>query len=302
MKKNTENKASSALNNTNSNLKIVNKKTKENKSDNKKTDNNNKNANKTNKEIVVKNGDTGAKNGTTTKQKIVRSAISLSAIAGIFLAIYLILKLTGSLNKIDSPESLKEVILSGGSLSYLIFFIIQFLQVTFIPLPAVITTIAGSMVFGPWTTFFLSLSAVLIGSIFAFWLGRKFGRRLIVWIIGEKEAEKWGEKLAKGKYVFFLMMLLPGFPDDILCILAGATPMSYRFFITTNLITRPIVFASIAFLGGGQIIPFSGWGIPAWIVLVLLSAVAFYFSIKYQQKIEKKIDSVAEKIKRLFIG
>ena len=231
-----------------------------------------------------------------TKQKIIKITIIIVALLLIFLAIYLPLELTGTLEKINSAEKLKDVILSFGAYSYIIFFIIQFLQTTIIPLPAAITTIAGTLLFGPWITLGISFLAVFSGSLFAFFLGKKIGRRLVVWVAGEKTTLKWEEKLKQGKFVYFLMMLLPLFPDDILCIVAGTVNMSYRFFIITNLITRPISIATTCFLGSGHIIPYSGWGIPVWIALVIICIILFYLSYKYQPQIENFVVNLGKKL------
>ena len=231
-----------------------------------------------------------------TKQKIIKLTIIIVALILIFLAIYLPLELTGTLEKIDSAEKLKDVILSFGAYSYIIFFIIQFLQTTLIPIPAAVTTVAGTLLFGPWITLGISFLAVFSGSLFAFFLGKKIGRRLVVWVAGEKTTLKWEEKLRQGKFVYFLMMLLPLFPDDILCIVAGTVNMSYRFFIITNLITRPITIATTCFLGSGQLIPYSGWGIPVWIVLIIICLVLFYVSYKYQSQIEKFVVNLGAKL------
>lgn len=231
-----------------------------------------------------------------TKQKIIKLTIIIVALILIFLAIYLPLELTGTLEKIDSAEKLKDVILSFGAYSYIIFFIIQFLQTTIIPIPAAVTTVAGTLLFGPWITLGISFLAVFSGSLFAFFLGKKIGRRLVVWVAGEKTTLKWEEKLRQGKFVYFLMMLLPLFPDDILCIVAGTVNMSYRFFIITNLITRPITIATTCFLGSGQLIPYSGWGIPVWIVLIIICLVLFYVSYKYQSQIEKFVVNLGAKL------
>ena len=233
-----------------------------------------------------------------TKTKLIKIAIITGALILLALAIYLPLELSGLIDKIDSAEKLREVILEGGAYSYIIFILIQFLQVTFLPLPAVVTTVAGTLVFGPWITLGLSLLAVMLGSIFAFFLGRKIGRKLVVWVAGEKDAKKWEEKLSRGKYVYFLMMLFPIFPDDILCIVAGCIGMSWKFFLITNIITRPISIATTCFFGSGQIIPFSGWGIPVWIVLVILACVVFFLSFKYQPQIENFVTNLANKISR----
>lgn len=222
-----------------------------------------------------------------TKVKIYKALIILAFFILIALAIYLPLKLTGTLDRITSVNELKEVILQGGVYSYLLFFAIQFLQVTLLPIPAAVTTIAGTLVFGPWITSLISIVAVILASLFSFFLGRKFGRKLVVWVVGEEDTQKWQKKLEQGKYAFFLMMLFPLFPDDILCLVVGATTsISYKFFIITNLITRPIGIIMTCFLGSGQLIPFSGWGIPVWCLLIVIVVVLFILSFKYQQKIE----------------
>lgn len=233
-----------------------------------------------------------------TKKKIIKLIIIVALLALICLAVYLPLKLTGTIDKINSAEKMKEVILSGGAYSYFIYFTIQFLQVTFLPLPAFVTTVPGVWVFGPWVAFALSFVAIMCGTIFAFYLGRKIGKPIINWIVGQKEAEKWNEKLSKGKFVFFLMMLFPCFPDDILCLLVGATNMSFKFFLVTNLISRPIGIACTCFLGSGFLIPFSGWGIPVWILLIALMALAFIISWRYQKQIENFVTNLGAKISR----
>lgn len=92
-----------------------------------------------------------------TKSKLIKIGIIVLALVLIVLAIYLPLELTGTIDKIDSAEELGQIIRDGGVYSYIIFIVIQFLQVTFLPLPAVVTTVAGTLVFGPWITLGLSL-------------------------------------------------------------------------------------------------------------------------------------------------
>ena len=232
-----------------------------------------------------------------TKLKLLKISIISSLLIAIILAIYLPLKLTGTLDRINSAEEIKNIIISGGIYSYIIFFGIQFLQVCLLPIPAFVTTLAGSLVFGPWITCLISFVSIMLASIFCFFIGRKVGRKLVVWVIGEQDTSKWEQKLEKGKYVFFLMMLFPIFPDDILCLVVGATTaISYKFFIITNLISRPIAIICTCFLGSGYLIPFSGWGIPVWIILILLGGFAFYLSIKFEPQIENFILKTSSKL------
>lgn len=232
-----------------------------------------------------------------TKGKVLRGLLVCGILALLCLAVFLPLYFTGTLEKLQSVDAVKEFIFSGGVWSYLIFFVIQFMQVTFLPIPAAVTTVAGSLVFGPWITCGISFVAVMLASLFSFFLGKKVGQKLVIWVVGEKDFEKWATKLGQGKYVFFLMMLFPVFPDDILCMVAGTTNMTWKFFTTTNLITRPIGIFCTCFLSSG-IIPFEGWWIALWVALGLICLVMFILSYKYQAQIEKFILRLAGKLEK----
>ncbi|MGN1208591.1 MAG: TVP38/TMEM64 family protein [Christensenellales bacterium] len=233
---------------------------------------------------------------TTKSGKALRLIIVCSIFLIIILGVYFALKFSGALEKLHNLEDIKNFILSGGNYSLIVFVVIQFLQVTFLPIPAFLTTVAGALIFGPWTTFILSFVSILIGSLFAFWLGRKFGKKILVWVAGKEDAEKWIRKLTNGKYAFFLMMLFPAFPDDILCIAAGVTNMSLKFFTVTNLITRPIGIFCICFVGSGQLIPYSGYYLILWAFILAFLISAFVFSIKKQAEIEKFVDKISSKL------
>lgn len=232
----------------------------------------------------------------TKKGKIIRALIVCLVFSIIILGCYFALKYTGVLAKINNLEDVKNFILSGGNYSIIIFIILQFLQVTILPIPAFITTVSGALIFGPFKTFIISFVSIMLGSFFAFWLGRKFGKKILIWIAGKEDANKWTKKLTECKYSFFLMMLFPAFPDDILCVAAGVTNMSWKFFTITNLITRPIGIFCLCFLSSGTLIPYKGWGLYVWAVLITLLIIAFVISIKYNKKIEEIVDKLGAKM------
>ncbi|MBR4270956.1 MAG: TVP38/TMEM64 family protein [Clostridia bacterium] len=201
---------------------------------------------------------------------------------------YFLIAQFGILEYLTSTEKLQEALSEVGWWKYLLFFILQFLQVTFIPLPAMATTIAGTLMFGPAMATILSFFGIMFGSIFAFMIGDKCGEKVVKWIVGEKQTRKYSQMLYdKGKYMFFLMMLFPLFPDDILCLVAGMTTMSYRFFLTTIILTRPIGIIMTCYLGSGEIIPFTGWGLAVWAIIVAFMIFAFWFTYHYKDWIEK---------------
>ncbi len=233
----------------------------------------------------------------TARTSILRLFLTVTIIFAIFIACYAIIKYTGLWDKINSIEKLKKIVESGGIFSFIVFVILQILQTTILQIPSILVTIAGTLVFGRWTAFILSFIAVIIGSVLMFWIGRKAGRKFLNWLAGQKQADKWIERISHGKYLFFLMMVFPMFPDDILCVVAGVTNMSFKYFIITNIIARAIGIACTVFFGSGAVIPFTGWGLLVWGIIFIVVVALFYVSVRYQDKIDSAIKQFSQKEK-----
>ena len=226
----------------------------------------------------------------TTRGKIMRASLFVLILVLIFVVAYFILKATGAWEKVNSIDKIRDIVQSGGMFSFLIFIIFQILQTTILQIPAIFVTIAGAVIFGRWPAFIMSYVAVMIGSLIMFWVGRKAGRKFLNWMIGKDTSEKWIDRMSRGKYLFFLMMLFPMFPDDILCVVAGLTNMSFSFFFWTNILARGIGIACTVFFGSGAIIPFRGWGLIVWGIIIIAIAVLFYLSVRYKNKIDDIIN------------
>ena len=190
----------------------------------------------------------------TKKQKILRTSLVILIVLAFLVAMYFVLVATGWWEYVNSVEKLKNLILNLGFYGRAVFVIFQFLQVTFIPIPSPILVVAGTIIYGPFQAGLLSLAGILLGSAVAFAIGRSFGKKIVVFMVGKESCEKWIRFLSNGKYSFVLMMLLPFFPDDILCLVAGLTDMSWTFFMATQLITRPIGIFLTSYFTSGQII------------------------------------------------
>lgn len=235
------------------------------------------------------------KNNKTAQTKFLRLFFTIIILIAIVIVGYIIIKTTGVWEKINSIEKIRKIVESGGIFSFVIFIVLQILQTTVLQLPAFLVTLAGTIAFGRWTAFFLSYIAIVVGSLIMFWIGRKAGRKFLNWLVGEEDADKWIKKMTNGKYLFFLMMIFPLFPDDVLCLVAGLTNMSFGFFLTTNLISRAIGVSCTVFFGSGAIIPFSGWGLIVWGIVILLILTLFYLSVKYQKQIDETLRKVFNK-------
>lgn len=234
-------------------------------------------------------------------RQILRWSICTSALMAIFAISYYIILKYDLVSKFDSAEKIQAFLAKYGAYAGLIYILIQFLQVTIIPVPAAITTVAGVALFGFWQTFLYSIIGIMCGSMFAFFLGRRFGVKLIIWLCGQSVYEKY-TKLTKGKdkIVLTMMFLFPFFPDDLLCIAAGITDMKYWEFFVIMLFTRPIniLIMEGAFKGISSI-PLTGYGIPIWIALIggtlAVVAIAFKYSKNIEDMLMKFFDKISSK-------
>ncbi len=160
------------------------------------------------------------------------------------LTILIILAAIGAASGIfSSQERLEQFLAQAGVLAPGIFLLIQIVQVIIPILPGGVTCLIGVVVFGPVWGFIYNYAGLVIGSIISFLLIRKYGRALILKLVSEKNYNKyigWLEKGKKFQILFAAAIFLPGFPDDVLCMLAGLSGMSFGRFTLIMLLCRPI--------------------------------------------------------------
>ena len=175
----------------------------------------------------------------------------------------------------------------------IVFIAVQFLQVVILPIPSTVTVVAGSALFGPLLGSVYSLIGILLGSFTAFAVGRFAGYRVVAWLVGKETLDKWLDKI-KGKDKIFLsaMFVLPVFPDDVLCFVAGLSSMSFGLFAVVIVLSRILAIFTTSY--SVSLIPFdTWWGLLIWGLIA--AAVVIVFFLLY-----KKSDAILEFIHKLF--
>ncbi len=227
------------------------------------------------------------------KQALGRSLFILHILVFVMIGGLCVLHWCGLLDDFQSLEQLKNLIRDSGSWAYLVYMILQFLNVVLLPLPGFLFMLAAISIFGIWPTFWITLVVTWAGSIVCFWFGRTCGSKAVIWCVGETTADHYQKLLGtRGNLLFLIMQVLPFFPDDMLCMIAGLTRMKFSFFLLTMLIAKPLYFGTICFFG---MIPFSGWGIPIWIVICVLLGGGFALFCKYQTALESWFAKITHK-------
>ena len=214
--------------------------------------------------------------------RILLWALTAAVLGGSVWALYA----TGFFQAAGSPEKLGAYIARCTPWSHLAYFGIQLASVVIAPLPSNITAVAGAYLFGLWSSFLLTWGAVTLGSAVVFGLARLLGRGFACQFVGEKLSEKYLDLIRRKRDVFLLLaFLFPFFPDDLLCILAGLTDISFKRFFLLVVLARPWGLLVACMVGSATV------SIPWWGMALLGAAglAVFLLAMKYGDKIEELI-------------
>ena len=208
--------------------------------------------------------------------------VCLLIISGIFFAVCA----TGFIKDMTSIEALREYIESSGNWAVWVFILFQFLQVVILPIPSTVTVMAGVALFGPLKCSLFSFIGIFICSVLSCGIGRWLGYKVVSWIVGKEDLDKWLKKI-KGKdyLILSIMFLLPLFPDDVLCFIAGLSSMTWGYFLVMIFVTRALSITLSAY--SFDTIPFTTWwGILCWALIISAVVALFWLVCKYSDKID----------------
>src|SRR5437868_15189548 len=79
----------------------------------------------------------------------------------------------------NDHEFMRATVERWGVFAPLAFIVIQALQVVIAPIPGDVTGLLGGFVFGQWLGFLYSTIGQTIGSLVAFWVGRRLGATFV---------------------------------------------------------------------------------------------------------------------------
>lgn len=162
-----------------------------------------------------------------TKIKVASIALALA-----ILVIYLIWDIAfhGPLmSLLSNRDKLVESVQSFGPFAPLLYILLQVTQTVVAPIPGQIVGSVGGFLFGAWGIIWTTIGS-LIGCWIVFLLARRFGRPLLEKIFKKSVVAKFDFILEakSASLILFAIFLLPGFPDDVVCYLAGLTKLSIK--------------------------------------------------------------------------
>lgn len=185
------------------------------------------------------------------KRLVIRSTTIFGVVATV-LGAYFILQ-----SNYFRPEGgFSDLLINLGIFGPLIFILVQISQIIYPIIPLGLTNVIGDLIFGHAWGFVFNCIGMLIGSSINFFLGRRFGEGFLLAFINDKTYQKYKERINRGnglKKLLIIGFILPLFPDDIFCIIAGMSKITYKEFFKLILFYRPISLFVFTFMSSNII-------------------------------------------------
>lgn len=174
-------------------------------------------------------------------RKIVQVAATTGIIITILLAYWVA---TGNYFKPAVEGGMFEIHLRQlGVFGPIIFTLVQIIQVVIPVIPGGIVSLTGQVVFGYIWGFIYNYVGITIGSIIAFFLARRYGEFFVKCFVSDETYDKylgWTKNENRFAWILGILFFLPAAPDDILCMIAGLTPISFKKFMLIFIPTKAI--------------------------------------------------------------
>ena len=228
---------------------------------------------------------------------LVRKIILLvAAIVSVLAVCFSVLSYFNLWEKFQDLATIQAWIEAAGPYAIIVYGVLVLLQVVILPIPSTLTNFVASLIgFEPWVNFLVTSLCTIAGSYICFWLGRFFGKKLVTWLVGAEKTEKYAKILNdKGRFLFVMMLVLPCFPDDVLCMVAGLSTMGIGFLSLATILARPVMIAVVSFGSPMVMDALDTWGLPVSIGIVLLILIAVLLVTFRRDRKTKKSSPLAK--------
>ncbi len=217
-----------------------------------------------------------------SKKAKIEVAVILFIVIGVIAYVVWDVAATGPITRLFTDrERLIRIVQGLGPLGPLVYILLQALQGIIAPIPSNVVGIIGGFLFSWWGILWTSIGAT-IGATVVFWLSRRFGRALIEKLVKKEALDKF-DFIINGKrtsLIIFLIFVIPGLPDDIVCYVAGLTKIPLKKLILIFLIGRLPAVVSNNYIGMG----FSGEGNIAVVIIITIVSVLIFLVLYFQQE------------------
>jgi uncharacterized membrane protein YdjX (TVP38/TMEM64 family) len=125
-----------------------------------------------------------------------------------------------------------------GILGPVAFMALQALTTIIAPIPSNVIGLVGGFLFGWWGVLWTTVGSAF-GAYVVFLISRRFGRPFVAKIFKKDLLNKFDHLTEeKGSFIFFMIFLLPGLPDDLVCYIAGLTKIPIKKLVAMFVLGR----------------------------------------------------------------
>lgn len=154
--------------------------------------------------------------------------------------------------ELSDPLWIRRQILGFGPWAPVVFIGVQAGQVIIAPIPGQVVAFVGGYLFGVVHGTTYSLIGAAIGSAVVFTLARRYGRPYVERIISEETMTRFDGIVAEdGRVAMFLVFLIPGLPDDVICVLGGITRIPVWQLVGISIVGRVPGYVAVSYAGAG---------------------------------------------------
>jgi len=112
-------------------------------------------------------------------------------------------------------------------------------QVLLAPIPGYVIGWTNGYLYGLGPGTLYSMAGLLLGTALAMGLARRFGRPLVERLVKPETLARWDRVTdRRGPLFFFLIYLIPGLPDDIVCFLIGLSRLKLPWMVALAMLGR----------------------------------------------------------------
>jgi uncharacterized membrane protein YdjX (TVP38/TMEM64 family) len=205
-------------------------------------------------------------------RKILNSSFIIIAILALWV---LRAPLASMMHWFSDPHAVTEAVQQSGFWGPTILFVLFVLQVFFAFIPGQALMVASGYIYGFTGGMLITWISLVIGGQAAFWLARHSGRRFAEKWISPAILDRWDKNAGdQGIGFFAITLVLPLFPNDAMCYVAGLGKITSRRFLIANILGRGLASFITVLIGAyGSRIPAAVWVSMA--VLIVLGLICW---------------------------
>ena len=185
--------------------------------------------------------------------------------------------LSASLHWFSDLEAITTSIRGYGLWGPVVLCILFILQTFIAFIPGQALMVASGYIYGFSGGILITWISLVLGGQMAFWLARRYGRPFAEKWISSTTLDRWDKSAAGQGIPFYVVTLvMPFFPNDAMCYVAGLGSMNHRRFLIANALGRGIASLLTVIVGAfSEQIPGLIWiAIVGFVVLGIVGWIA----------------------------